>query len=101
MMTGKKTPYVVPETFVIRVSGNNMLASSSPIKHDFCPETICPFNKKWCIDKQKRFDAWREAVRYLAQNRIDKMFFTSDNMFLGCPHKYKVLCAQYEQKQRG
>lgn len=100
MITDKKTIYVAPETFVVNVSGGNILTMSST-RRDFCSATMCPFNKKWCADKQKRFDAWRDAIDCLAKKHIDKMFFTSKNMFDGCPNGYRVLCAQSKQKQRG
>ena len=45
--------------------------------------------------------AWREAVRTLAKKHIDKTFFVSKNMFIRCPNGYRVLCAQYKQRQRG
>jgi len=107
MKFNKKTSYVAPETFVVSVSVGNMLNASfsqtsfPQTRRDFCLETLCPFNNKWCADKQKRLDAWREAVRTLAKKHIDKTFFMSKNMFIRCPNGYRVLCAQYKQRQRG
>ena len=105
-----KNVYVAPKITLVKILPANMLVMSAvPFddgknasqKRDFCVETQCPFNNEWCIDKQKRFDAWHEAADYFAKNNVDKLFFVSQNTFNGCPNCYNVLCAQHKQKQRG
>ena len=95
-----KKSYVIPNMNIVIGTAHNMLATSAnDIKKIFCSETRCPFNNEWCVDKQKRLEAWHKAVNYFAKNRSNVMFSTSANMFDGCPNGYKFLCGAYKQKQ--
>ena len=102
-----KKSYVIPNMNIVIGTAHNMLATSAndiktsanDIKKIFCSETRCPFNNEWCVDKQKRLDAWHKAVNYFAKNRSNVTFSTSANMFDGCPNGYKFLCGTYKQKQ--
>ena len=96
-----KKSYVVPNMNIVIGTAHNMLATSAnDIKKIFCSETRCPFNNEWCADKQERLEAWQKAVNHAAVNHSSYLFHTAANMFDGCPHSYKVLCAAHEQKQR-
>jgi len=100
-----KKLYVAPKICIVNVSLENMLTMSSccgeeELKREKCLETCCPFNQGWCIDKQKRFNAWRKAIKYAAENNISSVFITRPDMFSGCPHGYKSLCAGYKTRQR-
>ncbi|MBP5363981.1 MAG: hypothetical protein J6Y49_01365 [Alphaproteobacteria bacterium] len=64
-----------------------------------CPETRCPFNFKWCRDKQRVLDEWRNAIEYHAKKRLSNVIYTSADMFDGCPHNYMTLCSLHEQRQ--
>ena len=95
-----KKLYVVPNIDVAHLSAHGVLATSAEYqKKIFCSETRCPFNNEWCVDKQKRLEAWHKAVNYYAKNRSNVTFSTSANMFDGCPNGYKFLCGTYKQKQ--
>jgi len=97
-----KKSYVIPNIEIVRLVGTGFFATSAEghtIKKVFCSETRCPFNNEWCVDKQKRLDAWHKAVNYFAKNRSNVTFSTSANMFDGCPNGYKFLCGAYKQKQ--
>lgn len=100
-----KKLYVAPKICIVNVSLGNMLTMSSccgekELKRENCLETCCPFNHEWCVDKQKRFNAWRKAVWYASKNHTNTLFITHSKMFDGCPHGYKSLCAGYKIKQR-
>ena len=69
-------------------------------KQTICPETRCPFNFKWCRDKQRALDEWRAAIEHYAQKGVSDVIHTSADMFDGCPHNYGALCSLHEQRQR-
>ncbi len=105
-----KKVYVVPKTKTENVTAAYMLASScfAGPEDVFATATqngwtiqLCPYNNERCQDKQRRFNDWCNAVKHYAAEGINYLFYTSNNMFDGCPYGYSVLCAQHEQRQRG
>ena len=99
-----KKLYVLPNTTVVTISTNDMLAvfgCSQPRRKDYSSSTRCPFNGLWCEDKQDHLDAWRNAVKSYAQQRKNYIFHTRGDMFDGCPMHYNSLCKKHEEKQRG
>ena len=92
--------YIVPETKIVNVPVNNILTVSGLNTKKICPETLCPFNKEWCIHKQKYFDSWHIAVETCAMTGKDYIFYSSEKSFIDCPLGYKSLCAEYKQRQR-
>ncbi len=103
-----KNVYVAPKLEVTKISVTSVLVSSVVDEKETlfaktCQEgwtfQRCPFNNKWCYDKQKRFNEWREMIEYCAKNNINRTFFTGSKDC--CPHGYHTLCADYKQKQRG
>ena len=111
MKTNKKNIYIVPSVSFIRLTTLNMVVAShaQSINEEVFEKTRqegwtfqrCPFNNKWCYDKQIRFNEWRKAVEYFAENHIDMNIYTNSDMFNECPHGYNALYESCKQKQRG
>lgn len=70
-------------------------------KKDLGRETFCPFNNKWCSEKQNLLNRWRYAIKnYSDKEREEYLLYSSADMFDGCPEKYVSLCTTHIQKQR-
>lgn len=55
------------------------------ILEQYDPETCCHVDKMECQAKIQRIEKWRKAVEYHAEHKINNLFFTSAEMFTGCP----------------
>ncbi len=44
----------------------------------------CPYDGKFCEYKEVKFKTWAAAVEYNAANKINQVFFDSDESFDGC-----------------
>ena len=65
----------------------------------------CPFDGFECEVQTKRIKEWKRAVQRAAEERINKVFFTSANMFDNCQHtgtciRYINLMKQPPQKTK-
>lgn len=76
---------------------------------EFDPDTDCPYDRTLCRQKLVRCGKWERAVEWAAKNRYDTMFFTSEDMFHGCPvpdlmcvrrFRYEVMQSQLKQKTK-
>ena len=101
-----KCHYIAPWTKVIDVVAmeNEILQGSQVMSvYDCEPQvkrnsaTLCPYNDKWCYDKQIQFNKWRASVKYLAKTRKKQTFITDGNNV--CPNGFTHLCASCKQKQ--
>lgn len=45
----------------------------------------CPFDGDFCQKKEERFNRWKSAVEYAAENHLNLTFIVSDETFVGCP----------------
>ena len=98
-----KKAYITPKTETATFVPNNILAFSSIAlsnRQELKSETQCPFNNKWCVEKQDLLEEWTNVVKSYAKSGKDYMFHTSENMFDGCPFHCKKLCTEYKQRQR-
>ena len=55
----------------------------------------CPYDGVFCEKQKQRQKEWREAVEYMAENRINHVFLTSASMFDNCPEKHIEQCERY------
>ena len=55
----------------------------------------CPYDGAFCEKQKQRQKEWREAVEYMAENRINHVFLTSASMFDNCPEKHIEQCERY------
>ena len=104
-----KKIYFSPKISVSEITVNPILISSEQVSEidalyrKSCKEGSyfqrCPFNHKWCYDKQKVFNIWRKAVEEKAKNQVNYMFCTNGEDH--CPHRFTGVFADCKQKQRG
>lgn len=78
-------------------------------RRKFDPDADCPYDRMLCRQKLVRCGKWERAVEWAAKNRYDTMFFTSEDMFHGCPVpelncvrrlRYEMILAQQQQKKK-
>ena len=64
----------------------------------------CPYDGKYCRQKEARIKAWARAIEYHAEHKIDNLLFTSADMFENCPlHDQEYRCVRkirYEAMQQ-
>lgn len=59
--------------------------------------TKCKYDGDFCQKKADKFNQWRDAVEYAAQNKLNKVFCTSGDMFDKCPLENKTECERYQR----
>ena len=52
---------------------------------EYDPETYCPYDKSLCRQKLAHIQRWKDAVEYMATNKVNRVIRTSDDMFHKCP----------------
>ena len=52
---------------------------------EYDPDTHCPYDKTLCRQKLVRVQEWKDAISHLFENKVNRQFVTTDNMFHGCP----------------
>lgn len=57
----------------------------------------CQYDGDFCQKKADKFNQWRNAVEYAAQNKLDQVFYTSDETFDKCPLENKTECERYQR----
>ena len=53
----------------------------------------CPYDGFDCEKQTERINSWVRAVEYMAENRVNHLFITSDSMFDNCDYKHQ--CIRY------
>ena len=75
----------------------------------FDADEDCPYDRTLCRQTLVRMIAWKNAVEYCAANKLDRCFWTSIDMFYGCPvpqlncirrERYEKLLNRIQQNQR-
>lgn len=58
-----------------------------------------PYDGDFCKQKEIWFDSWAATVEFCAENKINHVFFSSDESFSGCPHDETEIfhCNRYIQ----
>lgn len=52
---------------------------------EYNPDTHCPYDKTLCRQKLVHLQEWKDTIEYMAKNKLNKTFITSENMFHKCP----------------
>ena len=96
--------YIAPNAIVVNICCHGILCASST-HIDTTPSeprnaALCPYNKKWCRDKQTAFDEWHATIKYMAKNNVNRTFITTGNMFTKCPNGFSELCSGCKERQR-
>ncbi len=60
----------------------------------------CPYDGDFCQRQKDRIKTWATAVEYHAENKINRVFYTSETMFDNCPTKnenVRINCERYRR----
>ena len=66
------------------------------MENQFSSQTHCPYDRDFCLEKERRLKDWASAIEYHARNHINNLIATNKDMFHGCPTK-KEDCIRYKR----
>ena len=52
---------------------------------EYNPDTHCPYDKTLCRQKLVHLQEWKDTIEYMAKNKMNRTFITSENMSHKCP----------------
>lgn len=89
----------------IKFTGQNFMAVQKTKKTNnnnnrTGPAFDCPYDGTFCQHKETRVLNWIEAVEYHAQNKINRVFLTSADMFNNCPLTNSFQCVRRQRYEK-
>lgn len=57
--------------------------------------TKCPYDETECEQRQREYQEWKSALRYAAENKLDKVFLTGGEA--RCPKSNPEECIRYKR----